>query len=537
MKRSVLCSCAFFVFVGASLSFAQPNSSDDKTESQSSAPVAPGTASESIPQSRISPVEQTPQEQFPQEQPPATQVAPATPPASAPEAAKTAAKLRTEARKGKEEEHKPADPDTGSSTLSDETLGILKNPWAHRGVKLSASYVSESLGNPFGGLREGAIYEGRLNLAIDLDLAKIASFNGLTFHANVFQIHGSGLSRNFIGNLAPVSSIEALATTRLYEMWLEQELGSDKVTIRAGQLAADTEFMTSHYTDALINSTFGWPTIFGVNMPSGGPSPPLAAVGSRFKAEINSHVTILAAIFNGDPAGPGLDDPQSRNRYGLNFRVNDSQLLLGEIQYAYNQEKNSRGLPGTFKIGTWRNGENFNDQRFAINGVSQASPFASSQPGQLRSDYGIYSVFEQLLFTLPGGDGKRGVAFFARGSANPSDRNLMESYIDGGLSVLEPFASRPADKLTVAFAYSKISNAARALDNDYRVLRGSDRPVRDYEGLLTVGYLAEIMKGWTVLPNLQYVIHPGGGYVLDAAGTPRAVRDAFVVGVRSVAKF
>jgi carbohydrate-selective porin OprB len=39
-----------------------------------------------------------------------------------------------------------------------------------------------------------------------------------------------------------------------------------------------------------------------------------------------------------------------------------------------------------------------------------------------------------------------------------------------------------------------------------------------------------------VLPNLQYVIHPGGGYVLDA-GTPRAVHDAFVLGLRTVLKF
>jgi porin len=70
-----------------------------------------------------------------------------------------------------------------------------------------------------GGLRQGAIYEGRLNLAIDLDLAKIAALNGLTSHANIFQIHGDGLSRNYIGNLMLVSSLEALSTTRLYEMW------------------------------------------------------------------------------------------------------------------------------------------------------------------------------------------------------------------------------------------------------------------------------------------------------------------------------
>ena len=169
--------------------------------------------------------------------------------------------------------------------------------------------------------------------------------------------------------------------------------------------------------------------------------------------------------------------------------------------------------------------------------MSQSPPLAASQPAQLKSDYGVYSVFEQLLFALPGGDGKRAVAFFARDSANPSDRNLIEAYADGGLTVLAPFASRPNDKLSIAFGYSKLSSAAQALDNDYRVLTGSDRPVRNYGGLLTVGYLAELRKGWIVLPNAQYVIHPGGGYVLDAGGVPHAVRDAFVLGLRSVVKF
>lgn len=543
---------AFFALTLATVVHAQPapgTNSDGQPKNELGLPQSQsGPAPQVAPPSTISPPSPAPPDQSapqavppPSSEPPAVeQSAPApapliepTPPA---ERAKTAAKARTEARKDKAEEHKPIDPDTGGSTLSDDTLGILKNPWADRGVKFSATYVGESLGNPSGGLRQGAIYEGRLNLAIDLDLAKIAAVNGLTFHANVFQIHGEGLSRNDIGNLMQASSLEALPTTRLYEAWFEQKLGSDKYTIRAGQLAADAEFMTTRYADALINSTFGWPTIFGVNMPSGGPSPPLAAVGARFKAEINSHVTVLAAVFNGDPAGPGLDDPQSRDRYGLNFRVTDGQLLLGEIQYAWNAEKNAHGLPGTFKIGGWYNSDEFNDQRFASNGVSQASPLATSQPAQLKGDYGVYSTFEQLLFTMPGGDGKRGVAFFTRASASPSDRNLIEAYADGGLTVLGPVESRPDDKLTLAFAYSKISSAAQALDNDYRVLTGSDRPVRDYEGLVTIGYLTEIRKGWTVLPNLQYVIHPGGGYVLDA-GTPRAVHDAFVLGLRTVLKF
>ena len=41
-------------------------------------------------------------------------------------------------------------------------------------------------------------------------MARLANIAGLSIHANVFQIHGSGLSRTAIGNIDPVSSIEAL---------------------------------------------------------------------------------------------------------------------------------------------------------------------------------------------------------------------------------------------------------------------------------------------------------------------------------------
>jgi hypothetical protein len=114
---------------------------------------------------------------------------------------------KSKAVEEKEEEHKPADPDTGKSTLSNETLGLLPNPFEKQGVKVSASYIADVMGNFSGGLHQGAVYEGRLHLAIDLDLAKLAAAQGLSFHANIFQIHGRGLSRDEIGNimLCPVS--------------------------------------------------------------------------------------------------------------------------------------------------------------------------------------------------------------------------------------------------------------------------------------------------------------------------------------------
>ena len=156
-------------------------------------------------------------------------------------------------------------------------------------------------------------------------------------------------------------------------------------------------------------------------------------------------------------------------------------------------------------------------------------------PAQLRSDFGIYAVFEQQVWKIPGQD-ERGVGVFTRVSGSPDDRNLIDFYADGGVNVQGPLGARPNDKLGLGFAYARISNRARELDRDFETLAQDGRPVRDAERLLSLGYLAEIRKGWVVHPSFQYIIHPGGGYVLDGS-IPRAVGNAAVVGVRMVLKF
>ena len=77
----------------------------------------------------------------------------------------------------------------------------------------------------------------------------------------MFQIHGDGLSRSYIGNLMLVSGVEALPATRLYELWIEQKLAGDKIAVRVGQQASDIEFIDSAYDDIFINSALGWPGI------------------------------------------------------------------------------------------------------------------------------------------------------------------------------------------------------------------------------------------------------------------------------------
>jgi porin len=438
----------------------------------------------------------------------------------------------------KTDDLKPADPDTGESTVEESTLGLLPNPFQKYGIKFAATYIGETLGNVSGGLKQGAIYEGRLNLAIDVDLQKLARLQGLTFHANLFQIHGEGLSRDNLQNYLIASGIEALPSTRLYEMWFEQKWGDkDKYDLRAGQLAADTEFINAKYTDVFTNASLGWPAITSLNLPSGGPSPPLAALGARLRVNVNDNLTLVGAVFDGDAAGPGPGDPQLRDNNGLNFRINDPPLVLGEAQFIWNGEKGDPGLAGKFKIGGWRHFGGFSDQRFTAQGVSLAGPFSSGMPANLSGDFGVYSVFEQRLYRV-GDDVDRGIGIFARVSSSPPDRNLIDLYADGGIEFVGLSDKRQKDKFGIAFGYAHVSPRAHALDVDFQQLMGPTWPLRSFESLIPAVYQYEVRAGWTLQPNFQYFVHPGGGATDPLGVNPgKLLREAAVFGLRTVLKF
>jgi porin len=437
----------------------------------------------------------------------------------------------------KTDDDKPADPDTGQSTIEEATLGVLPNPFTDRGVKFAATYIGETIGNPSGGSRQGAIYEGRLNLAVDADLDKLLGLSQTSFHANIFQIHGDGLSRGNLQNFMTVSGIEALPSTRLYEIWFEKKWNHDLVSLKVGQLAADPEFFNTKYTDVFTNASMGWPAITSTNLPSGGPSPSLAALGARLALNLTESVSLLGAVFDGDAAGPGSDDPQQRNRYGTNFRLNDPPLLLGQIQYSWNNRKGDPRLAGTIKLGGWRHFGDFPDERLSSDGRSLFDPAGSGAPYILTGNYGVWAVAEQQIYRVPGSD-DRGVGMFVRASTSPSDRNLIDMYADAGVEFIGLDDKRANDKFGIAVGYARVSRDVRALDLDYRRFVDAAAPVRSAETLFTTAYQYEIRSGWSVQPNLQYILRPGGGATNPLGPDPgRALKSATVLGLRTVVKF
>jgi len=206
------------------------------------------------------------------------------------------------------------------------------------GLKFSFTYYGDALGNPSGGVRQGMGYSGRFGAIVDADLEKLVGWSGATFHVSGHQIHGPRLSTNNLDNLLLVSGIEAQTSSRLFNLWIEQKLGS-VVNLRVGQFSAGQEFMVSDNADLFVNASFGWPALTAQDLPSGGPTYPEATPGVRLKITPNDQFTVMAAIFNGNPAGPGIGDPVSRDPFGVVFRVNDPPLFIAELPYDYNQDK------------------------------------------------------------------------------------------------------------------------------------------------------------------------------------------------------
>ena len=395
-----------------------------------------------------------------------------------------------------------------------------------RGVIYGLEYTNDILSNVRGGLRTGTIDQGKLHGILAVDLDKLLGLKGLSFFVNFFQIHNTGrIRRDYVGGLNTIAAIEAVPTTRLSEVWFEQSFAGDKASLKAGQLAADAEFFFSELSTMFLQSD--WPTIAAANLPSGGAAYPLSTPGVRLKVDPNKNVSLLLAVLNGDPAGPGPGDEQLRNRYGLNFRVNDPAFIIGEVQFKRNLGKKDEGLATSLKLGGWGHLGEFQDMRFATGGGLLADPAGSGVPIKHRGNNGLYAIIDQQLYRPKGGDSQSGISVFSRMSISPSDRNLISAYIDGGIVFAGLIPQRPADKFGASVIYAKFSDSVRAFDRDTVLLTGVPTPIRDYEANLELSYAAQIIPGWIVQPNLQFIWHPSGD----------ATKNATVVGARSLWRY
>jgi len=212
-------------------------------------------------------------------------------------------------------------------------------------------------------------------------------------------------------------------------------------------------------------------------------------------------------------------DPQLRDNAGVNFRINDPPLVIGESSTSGTARRaipdsmaNSRSAAGVISATSAMNAS-------PAQGVSLASPLSSGTPASRSQNSRYLFGVEQKIYRV-GNDDDRGIGIFARVSSSPSDRNLIDRYADGGIEFIGLSDARPKDKfrhrrwLRACFVTRAGARCRLSADG------GPELAAAAFEALATAVYQYEVHPGWTLQPNFQYFAHPGGGATNPLGSNP-----------------
>ena len=342
-------------------------------------------------------------------------------------------------------------------------------------------YVSEVLGNPVGGEKQGAVYEGYAKFGIGVNLGRALGWEGASLYANILCPHGESLTQNFVRDLNVISNIDGYDSVRLYKLWFQKNFDGGRFSFRIGQMAADKEFFTSDTAGVFLNNAFGTPSVFSQNIT--GPIYPVSAPGVRIRWEPAPGFSLRAAVFSGDVGSATANQHQTRIR----LQKESGALVLVEAAYKTHQAKGDDALPGTFKLGGYYDSKWFDDR---------------SGGERHHGDYGAYFVADQQVYReKDSGDSPRGLSIYSRVGLAPRNRNLVDFEYQGGLNYAGLLRSRPKDITGLGFAYTHVSRDVQP---------SADGPAPgSHESLIEAAYLAPVSDRLTIQPDVQFIMHPG----------------------------
>jgi porin len=401
------------------------------------------------------------------------------------------------------------------------------------GLCVSTEATLDSIANLTGGVRSGVAAIGQVWSDLDADLERLAGLDGWRGRLTLIGIYGRQPTATLTGGLAPSSSIEAMSTLRLFEAWLERSFG-DRGSLRFGQLAVDMEFATIEGGRTLVSGTFGWPVALATTLPAGGPAYPFATPGIRLAlGEPDTGHGLRLGLYSGNPGGRyGAEtDPQRHNRTGTTFSLSGGAFMIAEGVIGAAPPESDAPRPWVAKLGAWYHNAGFDSPRHDTTGLPLADPASSGVPRRYGNNHGAYAITEAVLWRAD----QQSIALFARGFAQPQDRNTIAWQIDGGVVWRGPFG-RANDTAVLAASRAQVGASARGYDRD-RDAFGNPTPTRSHETMIELNYDAAIIPDRLfVRPLVQILVNPAARQPDERRSATEPLPNAAILGVRIVAR-
>lgn len=381
-----------------------------------------------------------------------------------------------------------ANPSEDLPYLTGDSSGVRSSLLSH-GIDMQASYTVDFWSNLSGGLKRGSTFQDNLDLITSIDGEKLYDLKG--FRAQVYILNnGAGsFNKNYIGAGEGVDNIEVTTqTAKLFEAWIEQDLWSERSSLRVGLYNLNSEFDTTSTSSIFLNPTYGIDTAYAATGQNGPSIFPSSSLAIRLKIAPTQKSYLMAAALDGVPGDPA-------NPHGTHIRLGHKDGALYAAEAGHGNLKSGR-----FALGGWYYSTK-SDHLSAVDDVGK--PLR-------KNGKGAYILGETTLFS-PDGESDRHLDGFIR-LAHANDSVSQYSYsASAGLTYKGFFASCEDDIAGITI------HGARNGKPYQTATLAAGSPVKKREWGVEATYSAQIMPWMSVQPDLQYISDPGTVAGIDHA--------------------
>jgi len=368
------------------------------------------------------------------------------------------------------------------------------------GVEFFVNYFGVFQGNPVGGQSQGFAYSQYLPFGFEWK--EPLGWRGGGLRVSAVSCAGRNLSEN-VGNVFIASQAWDGNTLFLYQAYFVQKAFDGRLEIGIGRVAAEQFFATLPAFDLLVTGGLNSvPVALELNSTFTGSASASWFAGARWLPMTETLIT--AGIFQAR-----ADLGQTGPYHGLDFGLNPNDGTFGVLEIAWmpHSEKSTAahedrnftrgrrelagdgsGLPGIYKFGAYLSNE----------------PEVSYPGGWGGSPFGFYAIAQQMLWEQsPSGKLPSQFSIFGGVVWSPPS-GVTEMPIDAfaGTFWRGPWSARPTDHLYALWQIGTFSEP---------YARSVGQPSAGaFESVLNAGYIFQITKEFSVQPDIQYIIRPGG---------------------------
>lgn len=403
---------------------------------------------------------------------------------------------------------------------TDNSLAATLQRWAQQGVFLRANLIDQYAENTSGGVDQDGSNVGQFNIGTDLDLDKLFGLGGGSFHATVYRDYGHGLNHDTTGTFTKQQYIYK----NEYPAWhlglfaYEQKFMDGRLDVLLGRLGT-----TSYYGKLSANCQFESATLCGlprlINSEAGFTFMPSATWAANVSFKPTQHTYVETGVYEVNPTAAPSN--------GMDFSIADATGVTIPVEWGWTRT-DPKEDPHTFafKLGGYVSTAPHSDPFYNTAGRSRGLYGGAAR--QVDADRtGVYAMGERVIWR-PDPRSTRGLNLFGGIVQQLEVQEIMRQQIYGGAVMTGPFEARPRDTLGFSVSNFNLTDKEVAYLRDARTRAGGEGSNDPHEYAFELSYGWHPAQGVTVMPDVQYIVHPDNS---GLPNTPVLPRNLFAFGL------